>query len=62
MLNKEAIVQVDSIERLKDKLNQLLVDENYRTILETNTARLSSNVEQVLEDYTKLILSEKIIN
>ncbi len=62
MLDKEAIIQVDSIEQLKDKLNQLLDDENYRTGLEENTARLGSNVEQLLEDYTDLILSDRIIN
>ena len=60
MLDKEAIIQVDSIDRLKDKLNKLLDDENYRAALVENTNKLTDNVEQLLEDYTDLILSEKV--
>ena len=60
MLDKEAIIQVDSIDKLKDKLNKLLDDENYRSALVENTNKLTDNVEQVLEDYTDLILSEKV--
>lgn len=56
MLNKEAIVQLDSIDGLCETLTRLLDDKNYRNTLEKNTERLNHNVEQVLEDYTNLIL------
>ena len=56
MLDKEAIIQIDSIDKLKDKLSQLLDDENDRTTLKKNTEKLTSNIEQVLEDYTNVIL------
>ncbi len=56
MLDKDAIIQIDSIDKLKDKLSQLLDGENNRTTLEKNTEKLTSNIEQVLEDYTNLIL------
>lgn len=56
MLNKEAIVQLDSIDGLSETLTRLLDDKNYRNTLEKNTERLNHNVEQVLEDYTNLIL------
>lgn len=59
MLDKKAIVQVESIGQLAEKLTRLLDDDNDRMTLEENTASLRSNVEQVLEDYTSLIL-EKI--
>jgi 3-deoxy-D-manno-octulosonic-acid transferase len=60
MLDKEAIIQVDSVDKLKDKINKLLDDKNYRAALIDNTNKLTDNVEQVLEDYTDLILSEKV--
>ncbi len=56
MLDKKAIIQLKSIDELKNIMLQLLDDADYRTRLEDNTTRLSHDVEQVLEDYTRLIL------
>ena len=56
MLDQEAIVQIDSIDKLKGELSRLLDEESYRVTLESNTARLSHNAEQLLEDYTRLIV------
>jgi len=56
MLDREAIIQVDSSDELAIELSRLLDDENHRTTLENNTEKLSHNVEKVLEDYTDLIL------
>ena len=56
MLDQEAIVQIDSIDKLKSELSRLLDEESYRVTLENNTARLSNNAEQLLEAYARLIL------
>ena len=56
MLDQDAIVQLDSIDKLKDELSRLLEEESYRVTLENNTARLSNNAEQLLEAYTRLIV------
>ena len=56
MLDKKAIVQLNSTDDLKNTLLQLLDDLEYRKGIEENTKKLSHNVAQVLEDYTKLIL------
>ncbi|MCK4704547.1 MAG: hypothetical protein KAT90_03625, partial [Gammaproteobacteria bacterium] len=56
MLDKKAIVQLNSTDDLKNTLLQLLDDLEYRKGIEENTRKLSHNVAQVLEDYTKLIL------
>ena len=56
MLDQEAIVQIDSIDKLKSELSRLLDEESYRVTLENNTARLSNNAEQLLEAYTRLIV------
>jgi 3-deoxy-D-manno-octulosonic-acid transferase len=58
MLAADAIIQVGSGEELADELCRLLDDEGYRATLEKNTKSLSHDVERVLEDYTRLILSQ----
>ena len=57
MLDKEAIIQVTSTEELKQQLIKLLSDDNYRTTLKNNTAKLSGDTRKILDDYTALILS-----
>ena len=57
MLGKEAIVQVSAIDELQEQLKRLLDVEAYREKLQLNKASLTHNVEQVLEDYSKLILA-----
>ena len=58
MLEKKAIVQVSSIDKLKEQLNNLLNDEKYREGLQANTTTLTHNVEEILKDYTDLILAK----
>jgi 3-deoxy-D-manno-octulosonic-acid transferase len=58
MLTKKAIVQVPSYDKLEKQLIKLLDDESYRTLVQNNTKKLSHNVEIILEEYTRLILSE----
>jgi 3-deoxy-D-manno-octulosonic-acid transferase len=55
MLNKEAIVQVSSLDELNEPLNRLLDEKKYRETLQANTALLANNVEKILHDYTNLI-------
>ncbi len=57
MLEKEAIVQVASIDELKTPLNKLLDDENYRKDLQTNTMLLTHNAKDILNDYRNIILT-----
>ncbi len=59
MLEKEAIIQLSSIDELEQQLSKLLNDETYREGLQTNTAMLTHNVEEILQDYSDLILSSK---
>ncbi|MDT8282658.1 MAG: glycosyltransferase N-terminal domain-containing protein, partial [Gammaproteobacteria bacterium] len=56
MLANEAIVQVDSLEGLRIKLIAILDDTAQRQRLEKNTALLSHDAEQILRDYSDLIL------
>lgn len=56
MLDKKAIVQVNSYDSLAKQLKKLLDDEHYRSILQNNTKKLSHNVEIILQQYTGLIL------
>ena len=58
LLEKEAIVQVYSMGQLEEQLNKLLDDEQYRESLQNNTARLTHNVEDILEGYANLILAK----
>lgn len=58
MLEKEAIVQVGSIDELEQQVRNLLNNEKDQNILQENTARLTHNVERILEDYSKIILSK----
>jgi 3-deoxy-D-manno-octulosonic-acid transferase len=60
MLEKNAIVQVPSYDKLKKQLMKLLDDEHYRSLVQNNTKKLSHNVEIILEEYTRLILSESV--
>lgn len=56
MLADKAIIQVASIEELGVKLVALLGDAEQRQLLEKNTALLSHDVEQILKNYSDLIL------
>ena len=57
MLGKDAIIQVSSIDELQQQLATLLDDDEKLETIQQNTALLSHNVEQVLADYSELILS-----
>ncbi|MFV2005485.1 MAG: 3-deoxy-D-manno-octulosonic acid transferase [Gammaproteobacteria bacterium] len=57
MSEKEAIIQVSSIDELEEQLSKLLNDEKYREVLQTNTTMLTHNIEKILDDYTNLILT-----
>ncbi len=59
MLEKKAIVQVNSVDELEKQLQQLLDNKNLRENLQNNTAKLAYNAEKILEDYSKLILDEE---
>ena len=58
MLNENAIVQVSSIDELQQQMTALLDDEEYRLKLQQNTRALSHNAEEVLTNYTHLILDQ----
>jgi 3-deoxy-D-manno-octulosonic-acid transferase len=58
MLEKDAIVQLDSTAELQEKLAALLDDEAQLDSLRENTALLSHDVEKVLADYSELILAK----
>jgi 3-deoxy-D-manno-octulosonic-acid transferase len=58
MLEKDAIIQVSSIDELQQQLATLLDDDEKLETIQQNTALLSHNVEQVLADYSELILSQ----
>jgi 3-deoxy-D-manno-octulosonic-acid transferase len=58
MLEKKAIVQVDSVDELEKQLQQLLDNKNLRERLQNNTEKLAHNAEKILEDYSRLILGE----
>ena len=57
MLGKDAIVQVSSIDELQQQLTTLLDDDEKLKTMQENTALLSHNVEEVLQDYSEVILS-----
>ena len=56
MLSRKAIIQVETIKELITQLTMILSDEKYRTTLQNNTTMLSHNAEEVLNNYTKLLL------
>jgi len=56
MLEKDAIVQLDSIDELQQQLSTLFDNEERLDALRNNTALISHDVEKILEDYSKLIL------
>ena len=62
MLNKNAIVQITSklqvYSRLREQIEKILDDDAYRETLQNNTTTLSDNVEQILDDYTDIILND----
>lgn len=60
MLDKKAIVQVPSIKDLQQLITKLLDDEDYREVLQTNTAALTHNVEKILDNYSNLILQNQL--
>ena len=59
MLEKKAIVQVNSIEELQKQMIELLNNKTLRNDLQNNTAKLTHNAEKILEDYSKLILDKE---
>ncbi|MCG6937305.1 MAG: 3-deoxy-D-manno-octulosonic acid transferase [Gammaproteobacteria bacterium] len=58
MLEKQAIIQVASYDELAVQMGRLLDDADAREELQQNTARLTHNVEEILQGYTSLILGE----
>jgi len=58
MLKQDAIIQVTTFTDLEKQLIELLDNLEARSALQDNTATLSHNVEQILSDYTKLILEQ----
>ncbi len=56
LLEKEAIVQVSSMDQLEEQLSKLLNNEKRREALQTNTEELAHNVDDIMQDYTDLIL------
>ena len=56
MQDKDAIVQVASFDELQQQLATLLEDADRLHQIQENTALLSHDVEQVLQDYSELIL------
>lgn len=60
MVNKKAIIQVESYEALYKTLKKLLDDKAHRALLQNNTKKLSHNTEAVLDNYTSLILNKII--
>ena len=59
MIDKNAIIQVDSYEALDKELTMLLDDDNYRTTLQNHTKELTHNAEVILDSYTTLILNQQ---
>ena len=57
MLDKDAIIQVTSYDELQQQMATLLDDDDKLQVLQENTALLSHDVERVLQDYSKVILS-----
>jgi len=57
MLDKDAIIQVTSYDEMQQQMAALLDDDGRLQTLRDNTERLSHDVEQVLADYSALILS-----
>jgi len=57
MREKEAIVQVASIDELEKVLSKLLDDEKYRKVFQKNTTMLTQNVAEILTSYSNLILT-----
>lgn len=60
MLSKKAIIQITSklqvYSRLREEIEKVLDDDDYRETLKHNTTTLSHNVEKILNDYTDIIL------
>ncbi len=57
MLEKQAILQLASIDELGTSLSQLLDDEKYREKLQKNTTQLTQDVEKILREYTERIIT-----
>jgi 3-deoxy-D-manno-octulosonic-acid transferase len=59
MINKKAIIQVDSYDVLDKALTKLLDDKDHRTSLQNNTKELTHNAKAILDGYTSLILNQQ---
>lgn len=57
MRDKEAIIQITSIDELAASLSRLLDDEKYREDLQKNTTQLTQDVEKILCEYTEWIIT-----
>jgi len=57
MRDKEAIIQVTSIDELDASLSRLLDDEKYHEDLQKNTTQLTQDVEKILSEYTERIIT-----
>lgn len=58
MLEKEAIIQVSSIDELTEALTKLLNDPVFKTTLQNNAAEISHNSQEILDNYMRLILPD----
>ena len=52
----QAIVQVDSMQEMKDTLSELLDDEARRETLAQNTDKVAQDVSGILERYARIVL------
>lgn len=57
MRDKEAIIQVTSIDELDTSLSRLLDNEKHREVLQKNTTQLTQDVEKILSEYTERIIT-----
>lgn len=60
MINKKAIIQVESYQALDRVLTKLLDNTEQRTSLQNNTKKLTHNAEATLASYSALILNKTI--
>ncbi len=58
MQTHNAIIQTTSENELKQYLQKTLEEKSYRDTLISNTQNIASNIEHILDNYSKLILSE----
>lgn len=55
LLNKKALLQVDSFEKLEECLQDLLSDKNRIKTLEKNASKISEAFEHIVMDYARIV-------